>query len=101
MILGVQGVLTMKTKHDRYDRLAVRLSVPDRAKSSTASQLKDEYKTEKVKTAAKDSFSNVLSGIVDAVIDSVPLSGPVKELARKGKDKVIEWAGNAWDCFFR
>lgn len=75
-------------------------ALPDRAKSSTASQLKDEYKTEKVKTEAKNSFGNVLSGIVDAVIDSVPLPGPVKELARKGKDKVIEWAGNAWDYFF-
>ena len=75
-------------------------ALPDRAKSSTASQFKEEYKTDDVKTEAKGGFASVLSGILDDVIDSVPLPGPVKELARKGKDKVIEWAGNAWDYFF-
>ncbi|KTJ32458.1 GTPase [Enterobacter hormaechei subsp. steigerwaltii] len=75
-------------------------ALPDRAKSSTASQFKEEFKTEEVKTEAKGGFASVLSGILDDVIDSVPLPGPVKELARKGKDKVIEWASNAWDYFF-
>ncbi|AKH63396.1 MULTISPECIES: GTPase family protein [Photorhabdus] len=75
-------------------------ALPDRAKSSTASQFKDEFKTEEVKTEAKGGFGSVISGILDDVIDSVPLPKPVKELARKGKDRLIEWAGNAWDHFF-
>ncbi|WP_410734172.1 GTPase family protein [Citrobacter portucalensis] len=75
-------------------------ALPDRAKSSTASQFKEEYKTDDVKTEAKGGFASVVSRILDDVIDSVPLPGPVKELARKGKDKVIEWAGNVWDHFF-
>lgn len=75
-------------------------ALPDRAKSGATSQLKDEFKTEEVKTEAKGGFGSVISGILDEVIDSVPLPGPVKALVRKGKDKVIEWAGNAWDHFF-
>lgn len=75
-------------------------ALPDRAKSSTASQFKEEYKTEDVKTEAKGGFGSVISGILDELIDSVPLPKPIKDLARKGKDKVIEWAGNAWEHFF-
>ncbi|ENH0893635.1 TPA: 50S ribosome-binding GTPase [Escherichia coli] len=75
-------------------------ALPDRAKSSTASQFKDEFKTEEVKTEAKNGFGSVISGILDDVIDSFPLPKPVKELTRKGKDKLIEWVGNAWDHFF-
>ncbi|HGC4767056.1 TPA: GTPase family protein, partial [Escherichia coli] len=75
-------------------------ALPDRAKSSTASQVKDEFKTDEVKTEAKNGFGSVISGILDDVIDSFPLPKPVKELTRKGKDKLIEWAGNAWDHFF-
>jgi len=75
-------------------------ALPDRAKSSTASQFKEEYKTDDVKTEAKGGFASVISELLDDVIDSVPLLGPVKELARKGKDKVITWVGKAWDHFF-
>lgn len=74
-------------------------ALPDRAKSSTASQVKDEFKTDEVKTEAKNGFGSVISGILDDVIDSFPLPKPVKELTRKGKDKLIEWAGNARDHF--
>ncbi|HEB1788359.1 TPA: 50S ribosome-binding GTPase [Escherichia albertii] len=75
-------------------------ALPNRAKSGAAAQLKDEYKTEEVKTEAKGGFSSVVSEILDTVIDSTPLPRPLKELARKAKDKVIEWANDIWDFFF-
>lgn len=75
-------------------------ALPNRAKSSTAAQLKDEYKTEDVKTEAKGGFGAVISGILDSVIDAAPLPQLVKNVARNCKDKVISWASDAWDYFF-
>lgn len=58
-------------------------ALPDRAKSSTASHFKDEYKTGDVKTEAKGGFASVISEILDDVIDSVPLSRQAPVLLEK------------------
>ncbi|MCS2153249.1 50S ribosome-binding GTPase [Scandinavium goeteborgense] len=75
-------------------------ALPDRAKSGTASQLKDEFKTDDVKLDAKDGFGNIVSDLVDTAIDVLPVPESAKSLLRKGKDFVVESAKKIWDYFF-
>ncbi len=75
-------------------------ALPDRAKSSAASQLNDDLKTDEVKSDAKGGFGNVVAELVDAAIDILPVPDSAKSLIRKGKDFVVESAKKVWDYFF-
>ena len=75
-------------------------ALPDRARSGAAAQLKDELKTEDVKSDAKDGFGNVVGELVDTAIDILPVPDSAKSLIRKGKDFVVASAKRVWDYFF-
>ena len=74
-------------------------ALPSHAKSGVTSQLKEEYKSERIIEEAKDGFGDTVGNIVDSIIDIAPK--PIASIAKLAKNLVVNTAKKVWGFFFR
>lgn len=91
-------------KFDRYNvDLLVQvcvLSLPKEAKSSFYAVSDKENILLETKKEAQKGFIDYVSEALDVVIDLVPMSEPIRRIAKKAKDFVVEKAAAVWDFLF-
>ncbi|OOF47096.1 GTP-binding protein [Rodentibacter trehalosifermentans] len=90
-------------KFDRWniENLATTIikKLPAEAKTSMYAVMPEENRTSASKKAAKSAFREVADSIYDTVVDMVPLPTPIKTGLKAVKNKVLDWAEDAWDKF--
>lgn len=91
-------------KFDRYNieqlvKVIIQ-SVPDEAKSSMYASVDRANISLETKKEAKGGFEKFVSEALDVAIDYAPIPAPVKKLARKAKDWVVEKISSFFDSWF-
>lgn len=83
---------------DMVETLMICLPAP--AGSPLSAQLREELRTDRVKSQARDSFGNAVGGTLDSVASMSFVPQPVKTIIRHIRDAVVSVAHAVWDFFF-
>lgn len=74
--------------------------VPSEAKSPILRAVPESNKTLESKKEAKSAFRTMVDEIFDVVVDVLPIPAPVRTIAKKAKDVIVDAAEKVWDFFF-